>query len=672
VARTAGETTSLNILKEIRKLYIEDQESSPNISKILRKKYPNVEGLGKSNIDTIIQRLKKTDIQGVKKFTALELRNRPLRGKLNVTDNPKLRKIIFEDAKNLSRRELIAGKGRIPVTHQQVDNLYNKYGLRFGKVEKGKAPIKTNVTTDGNKILKVLQNNPNVKAADILKDANITKKEYDSAMRALKNNTLVDGKMRFNISPELQKIITKLPIGIPQSFEEQALKKGIPKEKIAVGMTRPRAALREFFTKGSVFEHTFPKSLLPFLKNKKLEEQLFLTGERTSPFLNSFKSKYDNLQRGLVNRFLNNEISLTEYNKEIAKVRNTVKNATGGYETGYIKFDKNKKPTPIVKASEVSESFKEFGPGTYQKTTAFKNAKYSSNLLKKYLKDPNNPMFDRIKDQFPPESIDQDIIKQLDKAAIDYNKAKGSVGSLKKFTDFAKKNLNNSFVKALFKTPYGKSALVAGAVLSPTALMADEPGKVIEENPELIAGGAAAGLATGLGIKYNKEIGAFVTGNEDNIASQADLKKYAADNPMEVKVGEEPLKAATNKSVLANVGKAMARVGAPLPTAIIDSYFIGQQVKEGKGTAEIASNPLNWLGLATMEPLTKISGVAEGGGLNKALRLGLNPATIRGITRFAGLPGLAISTAMTAYDQYQKYKDGEGFIFNLLNQKGTE
>ena len=173
-------------------------------------------------------------------------------------------------------------------------------------------------------------------------------------------------------------------------------------------------------------------------------------------------------------------------------------------------------------------------------------------------------------------------------------------------------------------------------------------------------------------LKYNADIGAFETA-ENTIATQGDIKKYAADNPMEVKVGEEPVKAATNKSVLANVGKAMARIGAPLPTAVLDSYFIGQQVKEGKGTAEIASNPLNWLGLATMEPLTKISGVAEGSGtLNKALRLGLNSATIRGISRFAGLPGLAVSTAMTAYDQYQKYKDGEGFIFNLLNQKGTE
>ena len=172
------------------------------------------------------------------------------------------------------------------------------------------------------------------------------------------------------------------------------------------------------------------------------------------------------------------------------------------------------------------------------------------------------------------------------------------------------------------------------------------------------------------GLKYNGELGSFEIPNGD-IASQADIKKYAADNPMEVKAGETPLKPATNKSVLANVGRTMAAVGAPLPTALIDSYFIGQQVKQGKGTAEIASNPLNWLGLATMEPLTKAAGIAEGDGLKKVLRLGLNPATIRGISRFAGLPGLAISTAMTAYDQYEKYKDGEGFIYKLFNKEGT-
>ena len=43
--------------------------------------------------------------------------------------------------------------------------------------------------------------------------------------------------------------------------------------------------------------------------------------------------------------------------------------------------------------------------------------------------------------------------------------------------------------------------------------------------------------------------------------------------------------------------------------------------------------------------------------MNAALRLGMSPGLIRGVSRFAGLPGLAISTALTAYDQYNKYKN---------------
>jgi len=170
------------------------------------------------------------------------------------------------------------------------------------------------------------------------------------------------------------------------------------------------------------------------------------------------------------------------------------------------------------------------------------------------------------------------------------------------------------------------------------------------------------------GLKWNNDIGAFEVANGD-VATQADIKQYAADNPMEIKVGEKPVEVATNKSVLKNVGRTLATIGAPLPTALIDGYFINEQVKEGKGTAEIASNPLNWLGLATMSTLSDISGVSKPGKLNSALRLGLNPGTIKGISRFAGLPGLAVSTAMTAYDQYKKYQNEEGFIYNLFNKE---
>ena len=169
-------------------------------------------------------------------------------------------------------------------------------------------------------------------------------------------------------------------------------------------------------------------------------------------------------------------------------------------------------------------------------------------------------------------------------------------------------------------------------------------------------------------VKYNKDVGAFETAN-GNVATQEDLKLYAEENPMEVKVGTEPPK--VNKSVLKTVGKTLAHIGAPLPTALIDGYFLNKQIDEGRSTEDIAKDPLNWIGLAAMEPLSKVSGVAQKGGLNAVLRLGLNPATIRGISRFAGLPGLAISTAMTAYDQYKKYQNEEGFVYNLFNKEGT-
>ena len=82
---------------------------------------------------------------------------------------------------------------------------------------------------------------------------------------------------------------------------------------------------------------------------------------------------------------------------------------------------------------------------------------------------------------------------------------------------------------------------------------------------------------------------------------------------------------------------------------------------------EIAKNPLNWLGLATMSTLTKVGGVTGSGTVNAIARLGMSPGLIRGVSRFAGLPGLAISTALTAYDQYEKYKNEEGLIYNLFN-----
>ena len=173
-------------------------------------------------------------------------------------------------------------------------------------------------------------------------------------------------------------------------------------------------------------------------------------------------------------------------------------------------------------------------------------------------------------------------------------------------------------------------------------------------------------------LEFDRNIGAFVdSANPTQKISSAQLKTFAAENPMPVLAGTEDAYKPIAKGMLKTVGRTLAKIGAPLPTALIDGYFVGKQIQDDKSAVEIAKDPLNWLGLATMSTLTKVGGVTGSGTANSILRMGMSPGLIRGVSRFAGLPGLAISTALTAYDQYEKYKNEEGLIYNLFNDKAT-
>lgn len=169
-------------------------------------------------------------------------------------------------------------------------------------------------------------------------------------------------------------------------------------------------------------------------------------------------------------------------------------------------------------------------------------------------------------------------------------------------------------------------------------------------------------------VKYNKDAGTFVNTTTNAPDTNFNAKAYAENNPIDVKAGTEDALKPIKGNLLKTVGKSLAYVGAPLPTALIDSYFVGKQISEDRSAAEIAKDPLNWLGLATMSTLSEISGVSKPGKMNAALRLGMSPGLIRGVSRFAGIPGLAISTALTAYDQYNKYKNEEGLIYDFFNK----
>ncbi len=121
---------------------------------------------------------------------------------------------------------------------------------------------------------------------------------------------------------------------------------------------------------------------------------------------------------------------------------------------------------------------------------------------------------------------------------------------------------------------------------------------------------------------------------------------------------------------LGPVGKALSGFATPLGIAAITPLNVASQVYQGDSAEEILTDPLNYLGPAFAGTLTKEAtvGMPKGGMLNKALRLGMSPAGVRGISKFFGLPGLALSLGYEGYDQYKKYTEGRGFVYNLLNK----
>jgi DNA-binding Lrp family transcriptional regulator len=124
------------------------------------------------------------------------------------------------------------------------------------------------------------------------------------------------------------------------------------------------------------------------------------------------------------------------------------------------------------------------------------------------------------------------------------------------------------------------------------------------------------------------------------------------------------------RSALGPLGKAASGFATPLGMALTTPLNVASQIRQGDSLEDIATNPLNYLAPAFAGSLTREAtrGMNPQGLLAKGLRLGMSPAGVRVISKFFGLPGLALSLGYEGYDQYRKYKEGEGFLYNLLNK----
>ena len=124
------------------------------------------------------------------------------------------------------------------------------------------------------------------------------------------------------------------------------------------------------------------------------------------------------------------------------------------------------------------------------------------------------------------------------------------------------------------------------------------------------------------------------------------VKRYNRGSGIEVKpVG----KIKTGAKIL---GRGLAALGTPAALLPMEAMNISSQLSEGDSIEDIATNPMNYLGAAFAGPATTIASRSLNPTVAKILRLGMNPRTISMVSRGFGLPGLALSLGLTAYDKF--------------------
>ena len=263
----------------------------------------------------------------------------------------------------------------------------------------------------------------------------------------------------------------------------------------------------------------------------------------------------------------------------------------------------------------------------------------------------------------------------------------------------------------------GLSKLVGGTAVSAAEIQRDAQGNVIQpqavERPQVIEKPET--------VQYNRETGSFLNTATEDKTDQNQLLQWGQENPLTAVAGtsvalsanEVPRSYKMRRGVgdtgplPGGKGKIRSAIGIggalkPLLTTLgtpaiglgFESLYGKQRLEEGDSVSDILTDPLGpAASLAFMEPLSKASGVVRGapkrglmgmfknytdlsnvgtakpGLTSKALRLGMSPRMIAGASRFLGLPGLALTGGLAAYDAYKNYQNEEGMIYNLFNDE---
>ena len=161
-----------------------------------------------------------------------------------------------------------------------------------------------------------------------------------------------------------------------------------------------------------------------------------------------------------------------KYKTKVKEIRDKVRKYTGGYEIGYVDFDKNGKAIPITPQSSMLEGKGELGKRTTGIKNFFKNMQFHNRLFENHKKNKNNPDFYTLNQEINNSKLDFTPEYEIEK---EYDKIK-NFKKVSQFQNYFKTAPDNSFFKSLFTGRGGKVALTAttGATLA-TLLMAAGP-----------------------------------------------------------------------------------------------------------------------------------------------------------------------------------------------------
>ena len=633
------------------------------------------------------------DGMGTRKLTAKYLPNSNA-AKANASSTV-LEDVVNEniDPKKLKNRPVVIGSNQIGTRQEQIKTLkeFQNYLAKNTNKFTSKAAMEANLKD-------LFQNSNSDTLRNFVFRTNSLRKIYNDKI-------LPEG---FKVNEKVKNLIRYLPA---QDFIEEELRSLGFSEKTIKSMNDVENAVQKITRSSTMFEHALPRALI---REFNLPKKYFLVGERTSNFLNKFKMQFDGQLKTAAEAYAQSNQTPADYKKYIKKVndiRNKVKKYTGGYEIGYVDFDKNGKAFAVTPQSSLLQGEGEFGPRTTGIKNFFKNTQYHNRLFENYMKDKNNPDFFTLRDEINQKKGTLDFVPEPE-VEKDYNKIK-NFKTQAQFINYFKNAPDNSFFKALFRGRGGRIGAglttAMGLSLLPSVLSAEEIKQPEVKKPEV-----------GTPIKYDSNVGAIVNENTDQPASQNQILSYIKDNPLKVTAGTSLAFAAPEvpgayktargvgetgplpkgrgrvRSALGITGALkpiLTTIGTPAMTGLLEVPIAAKRLEEGETATEILTDPLGpALGVAFMEPFSRGAGVIQGapkrtmaqglrnyfnlsnvgqarpGLTSSILRLGMSPRMIAGATRFLGIPGLLLGTGLSAYDAYKNYQNQEGFLYNLLNR----